>query len=342
MNELMKSKTKYNLKKSKNEICFSANQLFIGKKMHIQDYIYDSKNSQWIFAIKCMSTPYHFDYVFLDNNFKILNVLTEDKGYMPNFITSPNQDVWVELTEPNSGKHIYLPLFDRNRIDKGKTFKNLGMQCHFNLSDNCYSYFIHFFDKNKFDNLFIYEFDDKNLLKNRKQIILDNIYSGYPFVADNRCFISYGEWNNSVCDLYINEIDKDGNFVSKWKGDPVPNIGRVILIANEETKIKFLSFCDKNIELLEYNEKGKLVLRKKIYECKKEILSSYEPKTIGNVVSVSFVCEGGINSILLLINDSVKVIEADTGYTLSLLNEDCLISKPIVDQKKFKIVKILK
>ena len=60
------------------------------------------------------------------------------------------------------------------------------------------------------------------------------------------------------------------------------------------------------------------------------------------VVSVSFVCEGGINSILLLINDSVKVIEADTGYTLSLLNEDCLISKPIVDQKKFKIVKILK
>lgn len=47
-------------------------------------------NEEWVFAVKCDDgqSRYHIDYLFLDNNFELLNALTEDKGVNPQFLTA--------------------------------------------------------------------------------------------------------------------------------------------------------------------------------------------------------------------------------------------------------------
>ncbi len=92
MNELQTSLTHYQVKKENGAITVLAN-----KPICVCNHFWDCMNEEWVFAVKCDDgqSRYHIDYLFLDNNFELLNALTEDKGVNPQFLTA--QDVRVKL-----------------------------------------------------------------------------------------------------------------------------------------------------------------------------------------------------------------------------------------------------
>lgn len=333
MNELQTSLTHYQVKKENGAITVLAN-----KPICVCDHFWDCMNEEWVFAVKCDDgqSRYHIDYLFLDNNFELLNALTEDKGVNPQFLTAQDNTAWVSLSSTSTEREgeIVLPLQNRFRITKEIVRKDLGMDAIFCLNNQCCSYQIDLFNHKKYDKLFVYQFDKNGLYKTRKQYILENIWNGYPTVTRDKCFVTCGKWSNSLCTIHVSEIDENGNILSDWKSEAIADMNSVFLLSYSDTKMEFITFHENHVAYLVYSFEGILLSRKIIYQVETNINLIEKTQIMGGVKAVHCVVSGDIqhfakNVMLVLGNNTVDVYEAEEGYFPSLLDDSHLLFAPI-------------
>lgn len=333
MDELQTSLTHYQVKKENGAITVLAN-----KPICVEDHFWDRMNEEWIFAVKCDDgqSLYHIDYLFLNNNFELLNVLTEDKGVNPQFLTAPDNTVWVSLSSNSAEREgeIVLPLQNRFRITKEIVRKDLGMDAIFCLNNQCCAYQIDLFNHKKYDKLFVYQFDKNGLYKTRKQYILENIWKGYPTVVRDKCFVTYEKWNDSLCTIHVSEIDENGNILSDWKSEAIEDMNSVFLLSYSDTKMEFITFHENHVDYLVCSFEGILLSRKIIYQGEADINLIAETQIMDEIKAVYCVVSGDVQNIeknvmLVLENNAVAVYEAEDGYFPSLLDDSHLLFAPI-------------
>lgn len=348
MDELNTSSTHYQVKEENGVITVLAN-----KPICVRNHLWDYMNEEWIFAVKCDDgqSLYHIDYLFLNNNFELLNVLTEDKGVNPQFLTAPDNTVWVSLSSSSTEREgeILLPLRNRSRITKEIVRKDLGIDAIFRLNSQCFAYQIDSFNPKKYDKLFVYQFEKNGLYKTRKQYVLENIWNGYPTVARDKCFVTCGKWNDSLCTIHVAEIDENGNILSEWKSKAIADMNSVFLLSNSDTQMEFITFHENHVDYLVCSFEGTLLSRKIIYQAETDINLIAKTQIVNEIKAVHCVVSGDDqhivkNVMLVLRTNTVDVYEAEDGYFPSLLDGSHLlfgsISRMENDDCSFKIVRI--
>lgn len=348
MDELNTSSTHYQVKKENGTIT-----VFTNKPICVGNHFWDCMNEEWVFAVKCDDGQglYHIDYLFLNNNFELLSVLTEDKGVNPQFLTAPDNTVWVSLSSISTEREgeIVLPLQNRSRITKEIVRKDLGIDAIFRLNSQCCAYQIDRFNPKKYDKLFVYQFDKNGLYKTRKQYILENIWNGYPTVARDKCFVTCGKWNDSLCKIHVSEIDENGNILSDWKSEAIADMNSVFLLSYSDTQMEFITFHENHVDYLVCSSEGTLLSRKIIYQAETNINLISKTQIVNEIKAVYCVVSDdaqhiGKNVILVLGNNTVDVYEAEDGYYPSLLDGSHILFSPISRKENntciFKIVTI--
>lgn len=347
MNELIKSSTSYQVKKENNTIT-----IFSNKPIIVEDHFFDQINEEWVFAVKCYDDKflYHIDYLFFNKDFKLLNVVTEDKGVNPMFLLAPDNTVWVSLSSTSTERdgEIVLPLQNRSRITKDIVRKDIGTETVFYINNQLCVYSVDWFNPKKYDKLLAYQFDKNGLYKTKKQYLLENIWNGYPTVIKDKCFVTYGKWNNSICTIHISEIDENGNIISDWKSKAISGINSVFLLAYSEAQIEFVTFTENHVDYLVFGSDGNLLSRNIIYKTEDRINLIRNPKIIHEIKAIQCIsgdAQHSVKNVLLLLkNSSVDVYESENGYFPSLLNSSYIlyssISKNNHDNHYFNIVMI--
>lgn len=346
MDELQTSLNHYQVKKENGVITVLAN-----KPVCVRDHFWDCMNEEWVFAVEYNDgqSLYHIDYLFLNNNFELLSVLAEDKGVNPQFLTAPDNTVWVSLSSTSTEREgeIVLPLQNRFRITKEIVRKDLGMDAAFCLNNQYCAYHIDLFNHKKYDKLCVYQFDKHGLHKTRKQYILENIWNGYPTVFGDKCFVTYGKWNDSLCTIHVSEIDENGNILSDWKSEAIADMNSVFLSSYSDTQMEFITFHENHVDYLVCSFEGNLLSRKIIYQAETDINLIAKTQIMDEIKAVYCVVSDddqhtGKNVMLVLGNNNVDVYEAEDGYFPALLDDSHLLFAPINRRENtacsFKIV----
>lgn len=345
MNELMRSSTSYQVKKENDTITVSSDKPII-----VEDKLWDQINGEWIFAVKCYDDKglYHIDYLFFSKDFELLNVITEDKGVNPEFLSAPDNTVWVSLSSISTDRdgEIVLPLKERSRITKDIVRKDIGTAAIFCINGQPCAYSVDYFDPKKYDKLLAYQFDKNGLYKTKKQYVLDNIWNGYPIVIKDKCFVTYGKWNDSLCTIHISEINESGEILSDWKSEAVSGIDGVFLLSYSETQLEFIAFTENHVDCIVCSSEGTLLSRNIIYQTEERINLIKSPEIMGETRSVQCISgdpqHGAKNVLLVLKSGGVSVCGSEKGYFPSLLDSSYVLHSPIGGQNNdhhdFKLV----
>lgn len=296
--ELKKSDNKFAVKRAKDCVIFDSDRV-----VSICDYCYDEINNNFIFAVKvCKENGlYDIDYLFLDEDFQIIDALTEEEGVNPNFIYGSDKSIWVSLISTNSNKEIVLPLRDRHRIQKKIEKRDIGYSGYFLWDGETCGYESSIFGGK--DKIAIYQFDKKGLYKGKKNIKLDFCSKGNVLVNNNDCYIYEIVFLGRKIVLKVFHIDKKGEILRSWSSQEIEEVHMCHLISVKEEEYTFVcSYEGKNsLDIISFGQSGVIKKKKLLIEVI-NITSFYclDPCIVG---------KSGINTIHYTSGEGVGIIQ---------------------------------
>ena len=341
MNELYNSKTKYYVNIEGNTTTVSSNY-----RIHVEDSYYDLCSRLWVFAIKVYDSdssysPYHIDYLFMDSSHNLVHVIQEKYGVNPNFIVSPDKELWVELDSIITEKEgrIVVPLINRQRIEEPKVQRSVGMDCSFVFLDMYYAYSVDLFDSRKDDNLYLYQFDKNHRFKSRKKFKINGIRYGNPVVINNRCYISHLKRVDESHVVCISEINENGDIIGFWESQTINDINNVFLTSLDDDYIITAVSTNHSIDLIVFSKDGCVSQRQVLFKTDRRI--NYITVRDNSVVFVDAEESGHPNAknCIMKLDIDASHFEYQNGFHPKYLDKSHFVLTGIRDDKnEFKIV----
>jgi len=340
MNELSNTKTEYYVNIEGNTTTVNSNC-----RIHVEDSYYDYCSRLWVFAIKAYDYDsdysYHIDYLFLDSSYNLVHSFQEECGVNPNFIVSPDKDLWIELDSTLAEKEgsIVIPLFNRQRIEEPKAQRSVGMDYSFVFLDMYYAYSVDLFDSRKDDNLYLYQFDKNHRFKSKKRIKINGIRDGNPVVINNRCHIAHLKRTDGSQIVCVSEINKKGDILNIWESKTINDINNVFLTSFDDDYIRVTVSTNHSIDHIIFSKDGCISQRQVLFETDRRI--NYIMVRDNSVVFVDDEESGPSNTkncIMKLETDSYPFV-FQNGFHPKYLDKNHFVLTGIRDDKtEFRIV----
>lgn len=271
--------------------------------VHIASYCYDRVNRQHILAVTVQyfdredhyKEKTHIEYVFLDRNLQIVEVLRENvQGSTPRLLIAPDSTPWVRIMTRDSDytKEAVLPLRSRGRICREKKLAIRLYRQEMLAGDS----FISFgYQKNymgghagKPDELVWWQFDKNGLFQKRTVLPVKFSHLGTLLAEPDGMSVFNLLAENGAARAGITRIDRKGKAQGQWISRPfsdirmlVPVLGYQYLYGhfvqspwqdNDADKREFIGLSEHNgfVHLI-FSQEGELLERVPILQLPEEI-----------------------------------------------------------------------
>ena len=139
------------------------------------------------------------DYVVLNREHEIVQIVSEDQGLNQKFVLAPDKSIWICMSALCTKKdgEVVLPLYDRNRVEKEIVKSDLVIDYSF-FWDGCHWGYVNDIFGDRPDKLLQYQFDKKGLYKTRKAFKLDALHGASPFVQEDTLYLCQKHQENTI------------------------------------------------------------------------------------------------------------------------------------------------
>jgi len=209
------------------------------------------------------------EYVFLDSNWQIIDVLREEEGFSSSFIYAPDKSVWVILLSlnTNNSRESVLPLINGDRIEE-EILKLEFVGCHKEVYNDETFFFWHdlfaSLDKARPDKLCRYIFDKNNLFKDKKQYKLPTNDQAKMHIEDGFLYLVDNKYSNIILHT---KCDFKGNVLARREIMTNYKTAWVFPIRSSFTDIStFFIVLDKSMYELDVDKNGVVIAERHLYE----------------------------------------------------------------------------
>ena len=231
------------------------------KTIAIQDCCYDVTTDTFVIAVKHNRGG---DYVVLNREHEIIQIVSEDQGLNQNFVLAPDKSVWICMSALCTKKdgEVVLPLYERERVEKEIVKSDLGIDYSF-FWDGCHWGYVNDIFGDKPDKLLQYQFDKKGLYKTRKAFKLDALRRAIPFVQEDTLYLCQRDYNKGV--LRIFKMIEPGNPVEMCEPLVMDKYEWCRLVSVQEAGYKIIGGAGNEVSIISANNQGKIVEEKLLY-----------------------------------------------------------------------------
>lgn len=231
------------------------------KTISIQDCCYDVTTDTFVIAVKHNRGS---DYVVLNREHEIVQIVSEDQGLNQNFVLAPNKSVWICMSALCTKKdgEVVLPLYERERVEKEIVKSDLGIDYSF-FWDGCHWGYVNDIFGDKPDKLLQYQFDQKGLYKTRKAFKLDALRRASPFVQEDTLYLCQRDYNKGV--LQIFKMIEPGNPVEMCEPLVMDKYEWCRLVSVQEAGYKIIGGAGNEVSIISADKQGKIVEEKLLY-----------------------------------------------------------------------------
>lgn len=264
------------------------------RPIQIEDCCYDETKDSFVIAVKhYRGQNYFVDYIVCNREWQIVKKLTETQGVNPRFVLAPDKSVWVRMSATRTKKdgEIVLPLDERERVPKEIVKSDLGTNYSFFWKGSFWGYTCDVWIEKKPDKLLLYEFDKKNLFKNRKAWKLEGLRNAVPFVQEDELYLCQQNWAEGTVSIY--RMIEQGKTEAVMEPAIIGEFTWCYLVKVDAKTYEFLCFEKNEIHKLVIDKAGKLCKQERIHimddTCFYSIMDLQVLKD--DRVVVSYICE---------------------------------------------------
>ena len=268
--------------------------------MQVEDCCYDEARDHFVIAVKYYrGQNYFIDYIVCSREWQIVKKVTETRGVNPRFVLAPDKSVWVGMSATRTKKdgEIVLPLYERERVTKEIVKSDLGTNSGFFWNGSYWGYVSDVWSEKKPDKLLQYEFDKKNLFKNRKAWKLEGFRNAEPFVQGDELYLCQQNWAEWTVSVY--QVLEPGVTEAVMKPAIIGEFTWCYLVQVKEDACEFIGFQKNEVHRLRIDKSGSVLEQKHIHTMDDTCFYSIMDLQVlreGRVV-VSYVCENQCGTI---------------------------------------------
>lgn len=231
------------------------------KTISIQDCCYDVTTDTFVIAVKHNRGG---DYVVLNREHEIVQIVSEDQGLNQNFVLAPDKSVWICMSALCTKKdgEVVLPLYERERVEKEIVKSDLGIDDSF-FWDGCHWGYVNDIFGDKPDKLLQYQFDKKGLYKTRKTFKLDTLRRARPFVQEDTLYLCQRDFNKGV--LQIFKMIEPGKPEEMCEPLVMKKYEWCRLVSVQEASYKIIGGVGNEVSMISADRQGKIVEEKLLY-----------------------------------------------------------------------------
>ena len=276
--------------------------------IQIEDCCYDETKDSFVIAVKhYRGQNYFVDYIVCNREWQIVKKLTETQGVNPRFVLAPDKSVWVRMSATRTKKdgEIILPLDERERVTKEIVKSDLGTNYSFFWKGSYWGYTCDVWIDKKPDKLLQYEFDKKNLFKNRKAWKLEGLRNAVPFVQEDELYLCQQNWAERT--ISVSRMAEPGVAELVIDSASIGDFTWCYLVNVKRDACEFIGFRENEIHRLSIDKSGQVLEQKHIHTMEDTCFYSIMDLQVleDDRVVVSYVCENQCGTIEIA-QDSVK------------------------------------
>ncbi len=276
--------------------------------IQIEDCCYDETRDNFVIAVKYYRGQNYFvDYIVCNREWQIVKKLTETQGVNPRFVLTPDKSVWVRMSATRTKKdgEIMLPLYEGERVTKEIVKADIGTDANFFWKGSYWGYACDVWSEKKPDKLLQYEFDKKNLFKNRKAWKLEGFRNAEPFVQGDELYLCQQNLAEGTVSVY--RMVEPGMTEVVMEPAIIGDFTWCYLVKVEKEACEFIGFRKNEVHRLKVNKNGSVLEQKHIHTMEDTCFYSIMDLQVltDDRVVVSYVCENQCGTIEIA-QDSVK------------------------------------